>query len=559
MKRKLITTILLLLLAAFLVVSCNSQDDQTDSPTVAPTALSAAVESTSAGQTTTVAAEPSAPAAETADTDEVARPEGWAEATHDNSADPDYATVFPDDEVNRLDITISAEDWAAMMADMATIYGAQGSSTAVGQGGRGGGARPAGALPAAGGQPGGLAPAGDPPAGAAPADAAPAGAAPAGAAPAGGGQIGRAGGVGGAGLETDTENPIWVASTVEFEGDVWTSVGIRFKGNSSLRSSWTSGSLKMPLKLDFDEFEDEYPEIDDQRFYGFKQLSLSSNYQDNSLMRETVAYDVFEEMGVVVPQTAFYEVYVDYGEGPTYFGLYTMVEVVDDTVIETNFDDDSGNVYKPEGVGSSFAAGSFNETDFDKETNGDEADYSDILALYDVLHSDQRLSDPAAWRTNLEAVFDVDTFLRWLATNTVIQNWDTYGVAYHNYYLYTNPTTGQITWIPWDNNESLKSAGGRGAILSLGLEEVGANWPLISYLVADEVYHAQYVDYVAQVAESAFNPDSMEATYQALFDLIRPYAVKEVNATAFDTAVSDLIAHADSRYAAVQSFLASQR
>ena len=126
----------------------------------------------------------------------------------------------------------------------------------------------------------------------------------------------------------------------------------------------------------------------------------------------------------------------------------------------------------------------------------------------------------------------MDTFLRWLATNTVIQNWDTYGVAYHNYYLYTNPTTGQITWIPWDNNESLKSAGGRGAILSLGLEEVGANWPLISYLVADEVYHAQYVDYVAQVAESAFNPDSMEATYQALFDLIRPYAVKEVNATA---------------------------
>ncbi len=545
MKRKLITTILLLLLATFLVISCNSQDDQTDSPTVAPTALSAAVESTNTGQTTTVAVEPSAPAAETADSDEVARPDGWSEATHDNSADPDYATVFPDDEVNRLDITISAEDWAAMMADMATIYGAQGNSAAAGGVAGRTGDRPAG------GAPGGIAPGG----------VAPGGVAPEGVAPGGVDQAGgvRGGGVGGPGLETDTENPIWVASTVEFEGDVWTNVGIRFKGNSSLRSSWTSGSLKMPLKLDFDEFEDEYPEIDNQRFYGFKQLSLSSNYQDNSLMRETVAYDVFEEMGVVAPQTAFYEVYVDYGEGPTYFGLYTMVEVVDDTVIETNFEDDSGNVYKPEGIGSSFAAGSFNETDFDKETNGDEADYSDILALYDVLHSDQRLTDPATWRTNLEAVFDVDTFLRWLATNTVIQNWDTYGVAYHNYYLYTNPTTGQITWIPWDNNEALKSAGGRGAILSLGLEEVGANWPLISYLVADEVYHAQYVDYVAQVAESAFNPDSMEATYQALFDLIRPYAVKEVNTTAFDTAVADLINHADSRYAAVQSFLASQK
>ena len=289
----------------------------------------------------------------------------------------------------------------------------------------------------------------------------------------------------------------------------------------------------MPLKLDFDEFEDEYPEIDDQRFYGFKQLSLSSNYRDDSFMRETVAYDVFEDMGVTTPATAFYEVYVDYGEGPVYFGLYTMIEVVDDTVIETNFEDDSGNVYKPDGIGSSFAAGSFNEDDFDKETNEDEADYSDILALYDVLHSDQRVTDPSTWRSDLEAVFDVDTFLRWLATNTVIQNWDTYGVAYHNYYLYTDPASGQITWIPWDNNESLKSSSGRSGVLSLSLDEVGDDWPLISYLIADEVYQAQYVAYVEQVAETAFNPATMETTYQELYDLILPYTVNESDGTDF--------------------------
>ncbi len=72
---------------------------------------------------------------------------------------------------------------------------------------------------------------------------------------------------------------------------------------------------------------------------------------------------------------------MDYGEGPTYFGLYTMVEIIDDTVIETQFEDDSGNVYKPSGNGASFAAGSFSEASFDKETNQDEADYSDILSI----------------------------------------------------------------------------------------------------------------------------------------------------------------------------------
>ena len=543
MKRKLLTIIFLILLTAVAVVSCSSEEAATDNSAAAPTTISAVVESTTASQEASVAVdtpvvdtpavETAAPAEEAAEADdEIVRPEGWSEATHSNSADPDYATVFPDEQVNRLDITISAENWAAMMADMATIYGPQGNSAAQGSlNGGPGAARPAGGRPA-GAQPGGEVPAGVAPGG------------------------GRAGG---AGLEATEENPIWVPSTVEFDGNEWTNVGIRFKGNSSLRSSWTSGDLKMPLKLDFDEFEDEYPEIDNQRFYGFKQLSLSSNYQDDSFMRESVAYQVFDEMGVTTPETAFYEVYVDYGEGPVYFGLYTLVEVVDDTVIETNFEDDSGNVYKPEGVGSSFAAGSFNEAGFDKETNADEADYSDILALYDVLGSNQRLTDPATWRADLEAVFDVDTFLRWLATNTVIQNWDTYGVAYHNYYLYTDPTTGQITWIPWDNNEALKSAGGRGATLSLSLNEVGQNWPLINYLAADEVYYAQYVDYVGQVVESAFNPDSMEATYNALSDLIRPYAVREVSSSAFDAAVANLIAHADSRYAAVQSFLASQQ
>ena len=148
-------------------------------------------------------------------------------------------------------------------------------------------------------------------------------------------------------LEGDDSNPVWVPATVEFEGDTWTNVGLRFKGNSSLRSTWRSGIYKLPFKLDFDEFEDEYPEIDDQRFYGFKQLSLASNFNDSSFLREKVAADIFREAGVPAAQTAFYQVYVDYGEGPIYFGLYTMVEVVDDTVIETQFDDDSGNVYKP--------------------------------------------------------------------------------------------------------------------------------------------------------------------------------------------------------------------
>ena len=74
-------------------------------------------------------------------------------------------------------------------------------------------------------------------------------------------------------------SPMWVPATIRFEGQEWTHVGVRYKGASSL-SPWVMGDMKLPFKFDFDQFEDDYPEIKNQRFFGFKQLSLANNYQD---------------------------------------------------------------------------------------------------------------------------------------------------------------------------------------------------------------------------------------------------------------------------------------
>jgi spore coat protein CotH len=460
-----------------------------------------------------------------------------------SSADPDYDIVFPQDSVNEITITISPENWDLMMEDMTKLYGDQGSGQRAGLAGRPG-----------------QAPGDDqrnPPDNQnAPNDqnAPPAQMMP-----------GRADGemMGGSG----DQNPVWVEAEFSFEGEIWEHIGIRFKGNSSLKSTWGSGSLKLPFKLDFDQYEDDYPETDDQRFYGFKQLSMASNYRDDSALREKIAADLFREAGVPSAQTAFYAVSIDYGEGPVYFGLYTAVEVVDDTVIETQFSDDNGNVYKPEGAGATFAAGSFSESSFDKETNQDEDDYSDILALYDALHDDSRLSEPESWRAGLEAVFDVNTFLNWLAVNTVIQNWDTYGVMQHNYYLYNDSESGQLVWIPWDNNESMKSGGqmrDRSA-LQLDLNGVGDNWPLVSYLRDDPVYYQKYMSYLDDFLTNVFILDEMADTYQYYHDLVSPYVLDEgqkftqiSSAQDFNESVDGLVQYTQSRIEIAENYLADQ-
>jgi hypothetical protein len=486
------------------------------------------------------------------------RPEDWSEATHGKDAEPDYAVVFPDDKVNQITITISPEDWETMQANMTELFGEAGS----GNGNRG---MPGDEQPPIGNRPqpgeGNFPEGAEPPDGSFP-DLPENGERPEfrdGAPP-----EGRPGGGGFRGGDMTPENPVWVSATVEFEGQTWTNVGVRYKGNSSLTSGWRSGTLKLPLKLDFDEFEDEYPEIDDQRFYGFKQLSLANGFSDTSFLRDAATSLILEEAGLPAAKTAFYEVIIDYGEGPVSLGLYTMIEVIDDSVVDRYFGSDDGNIYEAEGTAATFAESTFAQIDqsFQKENNQD-SDWRDIEALFEVLHSDLRTSDPAAWRAELETIFDANGFLEWLAITAVIQHWDAYGNMSHNYYLYNNPDTGQLTWISWDHNMAMSSgmSGGKGPggdrSVSLDKSEVSDDWPLIRYLLDDPIYYDLYLDFLTETVEVSFNPDRMSEIYQSLAALIAPYAIADVGEEAFDDAVQQLIDHAYQRADAVEQFLDS--
>lgn len=375
------------------------------------------------------------------------------------------------------------------------------------------------------------------------------------------GAFGSGSGGGGGLLETD-EDPVFVPGEVFYEGKQWYRVGLRFKGNSSLQSTWRSGNLKLSFKMDFDEFEDDYPQINNQRFYGFKKFSLKNNYDDKSMVREKVASDVFRNSGLVASHSAFYTLYVDYGDGPIYFGLYTLVEEVDGSVLDTQFSSDDGNLYKPDGDAATFATGTYDEDEYDKKTNEDEADFADVSSLLSILHDGSRTSDAATWRANLETVFDTDVFLKYLAVNTVIQNWDTYGLMTHNYFLYNDPETSKLTWIPWDNNESLQS-GKRGGSHALDFSTLNSSeWPLIGYLYQDEVYKAKYDTYVKEVIDGAFNETTIQALYTSYASLLESHATAEIsgytflnNSSEFQSAINTLKSHVTSRKTAVDNYL----
>jgi len=355
----------------------------------------------------------------------------WNDYSHSKYVEPNFDEVFNNTKVKRLDIVISTTRWQSMLDDMSNLYGEFGTNS--------NNLNMPESKPTDGSTD---MPLGPPPT--------------------------KTNEIVTKNLLTETQDPIFVPADIYYNGKQWYKVGVRFKGNSSLQTSWQNGILKLSFKLDFDEFEDEYPQIDNQRFYGFKKLSLKNNYSDTSFLREKVASDIFRDANMPVSNTAFYQVYVDIGDGngSKYFGLYTLVEEVDDTVIDTQFSNSDGNLYKPEDGSADFVANTFSSNDFTKKTNEDIADWSDIKALFTALHDTTRTTESSTWRVNLEKVFDVNHFLKYLALNGIIQNWDTYGRMTHNYFLYNNPENSKLTWIPWDNNEAFQD-GKQGGALAL--------------------------------------------------------------------------------------------
>jgi spore coat protein H len=464
------------------------------------------------------------------------REDGGALHESHGKRDAAYDVVFQSGLVQTLRLVIAPGDYAAMQSDLVTL---------LGDGGGSGGLPPGGGFPPIdGGLPpwmvdGGF---GD------------------GGPPGGGGAIDIIGG-----------EPIYVPVDVQFEGKTWYHAGVRYKGNSSLASLFRQGVRKLPFRIDFDEFEDRWPETKDQRFYGFQKLTFSSNFSDDSQVREALVAKLLTESGVPAARWAFFRIVIDVGKGDEYLGLYTAVEDPGDgAMLKRIFGSKDGNLYKPDGSGADWTK--FDPAGFEKKTNEKAADFSDVQRAITALHADR--SNAESWRNNLDTTFDTVGFLRWLAINTTVQNWDAYGMMAHNYYLYGVPSLqGKLVWIPWDHNLSLGATirmagmgpgdgggfpgggfpGGGGSTSQTAKQEFlhsnvsEARWPLIRKLLDDPIYRQIYLNELASFLSGPFAPEKVIAQAGDLHALVAPHILGEhgeidgsrtTTPTAFEAAIT---------------------
>jgi spore coat protein CotH len=179
-----------------------------------------------------------------------------------------------------------------------------------------------------------------------------------------------------------------------------------------------------------------------------KKLSLNNNHFDKTYLRDVLSYKLCNDFGLAAPKTAFAKLFVKTSErtSPTFIGLYTATEVVDEAFLKRRFGTREGLLMKPTGAGFMRARDwSAIERQAVPKTQATDAEKARLLSFVKLV----REGSETEFAREIESYINLDNYLRFIVVNVALANLDSYLAMGKNYYLYLNPKTGKLVWIPF--------------------------------------------------------------------------------------------------------------
>ena len=236
----------------------------------------------------------------------------------------------------------------------------------------------------------------------------------------------------------------YYSANITFDGEAVSQIGLRSRGVGS------RDQIKPALKIDFNKY------IASQEYRGYKSLVLKNLVQDASLLRERLAFAVFEAMGIPAPQNSFTRLTVN-GE---YWGLYQLDEPVSGHFLNLRYGENGGNLFNYQySYPYDFAwrggdAGAYIPVPF--EPDEDKPDLgAGLVAFVDTINH----APDATFVSTVSSFLDVDRFLTFLAVEDALAEHDglvgEFGM--NNFYLYQFKGQNRFVFIPWDKDNAFQS------------------------------------------------------------------------------------------------------
>ncbi len=306
-----------------------------------------------------------------------------------------------------------------------------------------------------------------------------------------------------------------MAQSVAINGEVFDSVGVKYKGNSTYQPN----QVKNPFHIELNTFKDH-------DYQGYKDIKLSNVSKDPSFLREVLSYDILGDY-MDAPKSNYANVYVN----GSLMGLYSNSEAVTKTFVKDRFGSKKGTFVKcnpPAGAGPQsndfpnlVYLGADSTDYYDAYEIKSDAGWAELLNLCDTLSNETDA---------IEEILDVDRTLWMLAFNNVFVNLDSYiGAFAQNYYLYRNEY-GQFVPVVWDLNESFGrfSMTGSGNLNSNTAKQQmdpllqinDSDFPLLQKLLNVPSYQKKYIAHCKTMVEEAFASNEYYNTGLMLQELI---------------------------------------
>ncbi len=303
--------------------------------------------------------------------------------------------------------------------------------------------------------------------------------------------------------------------------DTIENVGFRLRGNTSRFSQ------KKSFKVSFNSF------IRGRKYYGFEKLNLNGEHNDPSIIRSKLSWDIFKKMRVPAPRSSHVMLYIN----NVYYGLYINVEHIDENFVKSRFGNNDGNLYKclwPADLNylgadpNLYKLTQGNRRVYELKTNKLLDDYSDLANFISVLN----LTGDSLFASEIQKIFDVNTFLKNLAVDVLVGGWDDYWFLKNNYYLYLNTETEKFEYIPYDfdNTFGIWWDGilpgvdwGSRDIYTWG--NPNENRPLADRILDVQEFRDRFSYYMNQAVQNIFNSNSLNSRIDSIHNMITPAAV----------------------------------
>ena len=305
-------------------------------------------------------------------------------------------------------------------------------------------------------------------------------------------------------LRSNYSSETLLAADLEVDGEVYTDVGVRIRGNTSY-TALPNGSQKFSLKIKMD-FVNE-----DQDLLGYDTLNLNNAFTDPTFCREVV-YNNFVSRFIPHPRANHALVTIN-GEN---WGVYVNTQQPDKDMLRDFFEDEDGVRVKcanqPNGPGLRYQGTNPNNYSiYEIQNDGGLADpWAELIATCDAVTN----GDPLDWENDIDPVFAVDPSIWSLVCENMLADDDSYVNKGCDFMTYQNPIDGRMHLLQRDANEAFKSPG-----WSYILNFSSSSKPVLSNVLdAPELrqrYMAHYRTIFQEMSWEVFGPE-----FEALRDMI---------------------------------------